>query len=134
MPTIPERVAAGMAFLGEADPCWWREGTDRAIDLDRLNVAYGDACVLGQRCPVETLTAYLGCPPEEEDDSDECRYQAYAVVLSGLPRRDVEGIRTWAVALGFNRPFGGSGTEYTELTAEWRRVITELREAEAGRG
>jgi hypothetical protein len=134
MATITERVTAGGAFMDVNDPGWWRADTERAIDLATLNIAHGDACLLGQRCPLETLTAYLGGFPPEEEGDEECRYQAYAGVLSGRPRRDAEGLREWASALGFNRPFGGTGAEYEELTAEWKRVIGTRREAATAAG
>jgi hypothetical protein len=132
MSGITERVALGAAFLDEHDEGWWREDVDRAIDLDRLNMECGDVCVLGQRCPLETLTAYVGYTPDpdEPDDADdlEFRYHAYALRLSGISPR--EPMENWAVAHGLNRPFGGGGgAEYRELTAEWKRLLIERRTA-----
>jgi hypothetical protein len=128
MSTVSERVALGEKFMDENDPGWWRADVERAIDLAELNMGYGYACVLGQRCPFETLTAWLGGDLEEDDD-EEFRYHAYAGKLSGIPRFQREALQDWAVAHGFNRPMGGSNAEYAELTAEWSRVITERRAA-----
>jgi hypothetical protein len=131
MSGIPERVALGAAFLDEHDHPWWREDVENAIDLDRLDMECGDVCVLGQRCPFGTLTAYLGYTPDPDDpdeaDDLEFRYHSYALRLSGISPR--ESMEDWAVAHGFNRPFGGGGAEYRELTAEWARVIRERRAA-----
>jgi hypothetical protein len=89
----------------------------------------GDACILGQRCPLETLTAYLGSAPSDKDDY-EYRYHAQSQMLSGLPARGYrEELENWAVARGFNRPFGENGVEYDALTDEWKHVITERRSA-----
>jgi hypothetical protein len=133
MSTIKERVALGEAFMDEADPGWWREDVERAIDLGKLDMEAGDACVLGQRCPLAALTAYVGYTPDpdEPDDADdlEFRYHAYAGMLSGLARWERDAMEDWAVTHGFNRPFGEGGEEYAALTAEWKRVISERRSA-----
>jgi hypothetical protein len=131
--TIAERVAAGAAFLDEHDPEWWRADVERAIDLVALNMESGRTCILGQRCPMETLTAYVGYTPDpdEPDDVDdlEFRYHAYAGHISGIGagRAVREDMERWAVGHGFNRPFGGSRQEYDALTAEWKHVIAERR-------
>lgn len=130
MSTITGRVAAGAAFLDEHDPEWWRADAERAIDLDRLNLNYGDSCILGQRCPMETLRFHLGYEPDEEDDDYEFKYVAYAGEISGLPTTGVrDALEAWAVSHGFNKPFGNDKAEYTDLTAEWRRVIEMRRSA-----
>lgn len=127
---IAERVAAGAAFLDEHDPQWWRADVERAIDLGTLDLAYGDRCILGQRCPLETLRAFIGFEPDEEDDDYEYKYAAYAGKLSGLPAVGTrDALEAWATARGFNRPFGNPPGEYDDLTAEWRRVIAERRAA-----
>lgn len=127
MTAVNERVAAGAKFLDEHDPQWWRADVERAIDLDRLDMATGDVCVLGQRCPLDTLELYLGYPVEDNDDR-EFGYHAYAYRLNkGF--HDREALDTWAVDHGFNRPFGNASDEYDALTAEWAKVITERRSA-----
>ena len=123
--TIAERVAAGAAYLDEHDPEWWRADVERAINLGKLDMATGDVCVLGQRCPLETLERYLGYAIED-DDEREFGYHAYATRLNG-GFSDREDMETWAVAHGFNRPFGNLPSEYDDLTAEWKRVITDRR-------
>lgn len=124
---VAGKVAAGAAFLDEHDPGWWRPDVERAIDLRSLHMGYGDACVLGQRCPLEALTGYLGRAPEDIDDQ-EFRYHAYAGRLNGgFPDR--EAMEDWAVARGFNRPPGEDDGEYDELTDEWKRIISERRAA-----
>jgi len=127
MSRVAGQVAAGAAFMDEHDPGWWRPDVDRAVDLRSLNMGYGDACVLGQRCPLEALISYLGRAPEDIDDQD-FRYHAYANRLNGgFGNREAR--ETWAVAHGFNRPFGYGGDAYDELTDEWARVIAERRAA-----
>lgn len=132
MSTVTELVAAGAALMDEADPGWWREDVDRAIDLARLNMEYGDRCILGQRCPLEVLTAFIGTAPRDEDDN-ELKYHAYAGKLMGSARRDVN-LEDWAVAHAFNKPFRAEGMEYTALAAEWTLVISARREAAKAAG
>ena len=137
MTTIAERVAAGAAFLDEHDPEWWREGVERAIDLDTLELARMDNCVLGQRCPVTVLAAYvLGTENTSDDNEDDAlssidflySYRAYGHALSGL--KNHFELQEWAQRLGFNAHGGeGESMEFEELTAEWKRVITERRSA-----
>jgi hypothetical protein len=125
--TIAERVAKGAAFLDEHDPDWWRADVERAIDLKVLALSQTDRCVLGQRCPLEVLAGFTGTPIEELSDIDFSEaYDAYAKHLSGLTSS--ERIQ-WAHDLGF--AVGGSFGErpWCDLTAEWRRVITERRAA-----
>jgi hypothetical protein len=132
--TIPERVAAGAAFLDEHDPGWWRADVERAIDLGTLNLGMSDRCILGQRCPVETLGKYLrarhGMQVTEVWDAEDYNYWALAYELSGIPESgdpDSLDVVRWSFALGFNsRP---DNLDYQELTAEWTRVITERRSA-----
>ena len=123
MTTVTERVAAGAAYLDEHDPGW-----DAAIDLELLDLGSGDRCILGQRCPMETLTAWLGSAPDDSDDF-EYAYHAQAQALTGLPSRGLRtGLEEWAISHGFNASFQ-EDDEYGALTAEWRRVI-EARRAE----
>jgi hypothetical protein len=112
MSTIAERVAAGAAFLDEHDPDWWRADVERAIDLGTLAMWRGDCCVLGQRCPIETM---------------DTRYIAYARQLSGF-RDDNSALLRWAQGLGFYAAEAKHGS-WDLLTAEWKRVITGRRAA-----
>lgn len=107
MSTIAERVAAGAAFLDEHDPEWWRPDVERAIDLDRLDLAMENVRVLGQRCPVEANDPYI----------------KFGAILSGL--WNGWDIDRWATQYGFQ----AGGANYDDLTAEWKRVITERRSA-----
>ena len=121
--TIPERVAAGMAFLDVADPEWWRADVDRAIDLDTLDLGLAGACVLGQRCPLEVYNSGL---------VGDTRYAAMAKHLSGIPRNAAAD--RWAGDYGFQvsydvDPDGDDDIEYADLTAEWKLVIRERRSA-----
>jgi hypothetical protein len=124
MTTITERVAAGAAFLDEHDPEWWRE-----IDLDALDLSETDRCVLGQRCPLAVLAAYLGHSVEWLDSTDRSHgYDAYlrhlAGSLSGFERLE------WASAHGFiTEDDDDERDDWDSLTAEWKRVITERRSA-----
>lgn len=102
-------VAAGVAFLDEHDPDWWRADVERAIDLDRLDIVDERLCVLGQRCPLEI--GEFGSP-----------YAAQAALL-GSGAEKPSDLWHWAVKLGF-----AIGDEHeSELAAEWARVIRERR-------
>lgn len=130
MSTVTERVAAGAAFLDERDPDWWKADVERPINLGALDLARGDSCVLGQRCPAAALAAWLGAPPEFSDDH-EFRYNAYAQLLSGLPSAgEATELNEWAAAFGF-QALQSSGIytreDYDALTREWRRVIAARR-------
>jgi hypothetical protein len=98
--TIAERVDAGWTLLGEERPGWQQE-----VRLDVLDLQWTDECVLGQV------------------------YGSYdaGFDLLGLSAED-------AVDLGFAARVGISVThaerewcegQYAELTAEWRRRLTE---------
>lgn len=121
------RTAAGVAFMDTADPGWWREDAERAIDLGDFDVGRPDACVLAQRCPLEVLAEYVGAlGPESLLDSD--LDEAYFANAARLKARDAAGdgtLTAWATAHGFT----GDSDEMPALTAEWKRVITERREA-----
>lgn len=130
MNAIAERVAAGAAFLDEHDPEWWRPDVDRAIDLDALDLAEPDRCVLGQRCPLEVLAIYLSADVDELNALDMGDgYLAYGAFLSGHAA-DGE-IGRWASELGFTFTTDdpGDAVIWDALTAEWRKVITERRAA-----
>jgi hypothetical protein len=128
MTTIAERVAKGAQFLDQHDPEWWRADVDRAIDLNRLHLSSAQRCILGQRCPLETLNAVGESP-----------YLSMAMRLSGQERRYL--IADWASERGFevsgdlldlssdDDTDEATDEEYAALTAEWRRVITERRTA-----
>lgn len=118
--TIAERVAVGATFLDQNDPGWWRADVERAIDLDRLNLRRGVDCVLGQRCPVP--------------DPKPCGFVAYAAILTGLPAKtgsDLDALWEWGTSLGFTAPLWTPDMNMTHdgLTIEWKRVITERRQA-----
>jgi hypothetical protein len=113
--SISERVAAGAAFLDEHDPEWWRPDVERAIDLEQLELSNGGDCILGQRCPLESV---------------DWRTTPYASQAARLSGQTFYG--AWASSRGFDiDPFGDQdgGDEYDDLTAEWRRVITGRRAA-----
>jgi len=113
---IAERVADGAAFLDKHDAGWWDPDADEAIDLDTLDLGNTRLCVLGQRCPLEVLSAYSDSACAGE------RYAAYAAHLTS--DLGIDRFR-WAMRMGFN----GDTKEYDDLTAEWKRVITARREA-----
>ncbi len=109
--TIAERVAAGVAWLDEHDPGWWRtdapedptRGRDaQPIDLGRLSLSSPCGCILGHRWghyANALLDAPLDAPPWR---------MGFDAAAQVYPDRRVE---------------------YRHLTAEWRRVIRERREA-----
>lgn len=119
-PTLAARVAAvvaaGVAWLDEHDPTWWREDAtpvttlhdSEPIDLDRLDLNDPCGCILGHR------------------------WGHYGHAMVDAP---LDGLSP--VDLGFssgNFIPDGWRREYAALTAEWRRVIRERREAVTGRG
>jgi hypothetical protein len=116
--SVGDRVAAGSVFLDEHDPDWWRGDVERAIDLDALNLAFGDNCILGQRCPIERYgTDYSG-------------YHWFGAYLAGTKPYEETAIDAWAIRYGFQagRPIASLG-EYEDLTNEWFRVIAARRAA-----
>ena len=116
MSTIAERVAAGAAFLDEHDPDWWRADAARAIDLGSLDLGEPEHCVLGQRCPLES-------PEHSAWWAQEC-------ALLGLPENvTVARVSHWSDDHGFSLGDPSCEHEYlwSDLTAEWKRVITERR-------
>lgn len=120
MSTIAERVAAGVKFLDEHDPDWWRADIEHPVNLWELSLSNPRRCILGQRCP-----------REKRGDNFDSPYVEMARSLSGIPAGS-EDLLPWAAALGFEASLtsiGVSVTEYETLTAEWKRVIAERRAA-----
>lgn len=118
MTTVAERVAAGMAFLDQVDPDWWKADVTCAINLHALDLGDNGKCVLGQRCPLEY---------REEDGTGD--YRAWSAALSGVNQDDWTGADNWAAPLGFQCQGPYSSEDYEDLTAEWKRVILERRAA-----
>lgn len=127
--TTAERVAAGVAFLDEIDPDWWRADTENAIDLEQLNMGNGCMCILGQRCPLEIWTAAAA----DDDDDYDTPYWAWAAILSAAASYQI--VDAWAAERGFQIPSpcyiddSDAESEYDALTKEWGRVIAERRAA-----
>jgi hypothetical protein len=114
-----ERVAAGVAYLDEHDPSWWRADTGNAIRLSQLDLGDANSCILGQRCPAERLQR-SGWPFPYEA---QLRYitRGHGVWVSP---------GEWAIQHGFAAGEGHAG--YHKLTQEWKRVIRDRRRAAAG--
>jgi len=118
MRTITERVDRGEAVLDRRDPGWWREDAMPAIDLETLDLADGDKCILGQRCPLELRGGR---------DGAHSGYDRYSRHLSRKPlAMDADW---WAVRHGFQAFSDNLGGEYEELAAEWARRIRARRDA-----
>ena len=119
--TAAEQVAAGVAFMHRVDPGWWRTDIDRPINLDDLNIDKVDNCILAQRCPLENY------------DRDYPRYYWHAALLIDTGPYEEMRINNWAEPLGFyvNGRNSDPSAMITAVTAEWKRVITELREQAA---
>lgn len=100
--SIPERVAAGAAWLDEKYPAW----IDR-IDVDTLNVASPCKCILGQAF----------------GDYDTSPYDARWSPTGGYAARD----RGFNVDVWDEMPYVEEEAEYADLTAEWRRLIESRR-------
>lgn len=91
-------VERGVAVLDAKVPGWWER-----IDVDRLDMAVGDACVLGQLFP----------------DGDE---ESYFLGLRTL------GIPGQAIGHGFNTNDTSEwGWDYAYLTQLWREAIEGKR-------
>lgn len=103
---VPTRVAAGVAFLDEHRPGWWRPGN---FDLDRFALADSCRCVIGQ-----IYSAEQGCSYLSFDDA----------VGEGWLDLSFE----LAEQLGFYcGPPSQYSDEYAELEAEWTRIIEARR-------
>lgn len=128
MTTIAERVPKGVKFLDRHDPEWWKPspGTGRPIHLDTLDLAAPGGCVLGQRCPLEVLAAFVDTPVDSLAVRDFWEaYEAYAEHLAGTAGL---ALNAWAHEHGFLVP-DDDPDDYAALTAEWRRVIEARRAA-----
>ena len=103
---VRDRVEAGVAWLDQYDPGWWRvdqpgHGPDGGpIDLDRLDIQSACRCVLGQR-----NGSFYNVPITMDQ----------------------------AVEFGFDANRHGRA-EFEALGEEWTRIITERREAAALEG
>ncbi len=132
MSAVTERVTRkGVPFMDEHDPGWWRADIDRPVNLDLLDIAATDRCVLGQRCPLVALAAAVGAGSPDRltaGDWDEA-YAVNAARLRGIPA-PFTSLDVWA----FEHGFTGSSEEMGELTGQWRQVIAGRREAEARHG
>lgn len=93
---------------------WWREGE---IDLTRLRMSSGCDCVVGQLWPGEMAEDDLG--------------PFSAAVNRGWLDLTFEAAKRFGLySESSGRDTDDELDEYSELTAEWRRVITERRAAE----
>lgn len=104
--TIPDRVAAGVAWLDANAPDW----LDR-IDLDELQMDDCCRCMLGQ-----VFDDYWKSPLLAGD---------IAKGSSDLPSAVPLGFQSQHVDLNSE----AADAEYESLAAEWRRVIAERRTA-----
>lgn len=81
--SVSESVAKGAAFLDEHDPEWWRDDAPNAINLETLDLRFGDRCVLGQRCPLEYGDG------------------SYSEQIRRLTGQSAAAVFEWATACGF---------------------------------
>lgn len=108
MDTITERVAKGAALLDREYPDWWQ-----IIDLDALALASPCRCVLGQ------VYAHEVEPGGDGEDYED----GYDYAINQVP-----DLASHDEHYGFDDD-PESGVTYSELTAEWRRVIEARRSA-----
>jgi hypothetical protein len=126
MTTIDEAVPAGAEFLDIHDPDWWRPDVPNAIDLDTLRLADSRVCVLGQRCPLETLAGYSVATGHDMRPVD--RYWALASAFSGL---DGWSLDAWARQHGFSIAAEPDDGAWDDLTLAWWVLINERRKLAA---
>lgn len=122
--TISERVAAGAKWLDAHVPTWAKE-----IDVKRLNLADSCRCVLGQLVhgvpgDVYSFSTYLdvarSSPRQPTHDLTDGQAERLGIVRPMTYRE--------AVSRGFHLgEYDEHGSEWRDLTAEWRRVIEERR-------
>lgn len=98
------QIAAGMAWMDENDVPEWKS----LIDLDKLNLASLDACILGQRFEEQALTTMRGG-------------FGWAEETFGLSEEDM-------VRLGFD--IGQTG-HYGRLTSGWIEALQAARKVAA---
>ena len=115
MTTTAERVSRGAEYLDEHDPGWWRADVPNAIDLGVLDLGDGDACVLGQRCPLES--------------SAESGYTLQVRRLTGGTAVHSDVLEVWAAEMGFTVSPYASAAHYYRLTVAWRTLIKARRAA-----
>lgn len=130
-----ERVAKGVAWLDENYPGWFD-----VIDLDTLDIAACDRCVLGQ--------VYEGCiPPEEKNQLIAQALQSQPKALASQFQRLAESgevggftilaeaknmvisgqVHEMGFAVDFFQEAFGSAPSYVSLLEEWTRVIIQKR-------
>lgn len=105
-PTTRERVERGAAWLNRTKP-GWRD----LIDLDTLNLAYGDSCVLGQVFA------------DEADESDGMVSDGFDYAIEYLA--PAQGTN-WASGHGFDQSIdftAGASLNYAPLTDAWKRYL-----------
>lgn len=108
--TIPERVAAGAAWLDKNEPSW----ADR-IDLDELYMNRCSDCVLGQVFGDYWDAPLLPLSPRSSEAMDEYDNRAAALGFQ------------FATELRESASPSGRRADYDALAAEWRRVIEARR-------
>jgi hypothetical protein len=112
--TIQERVSAGARALDALNPGW-----EYKINLDRLNVASPENCVLGQ------LYAHYGDAPDALRDN-EVGLGFYAEGVGAVDSMSFEDY--WARAHVISDQINN---EYRDLTNNWHELITCRREEAA---
>lgn len=105
-PSIAERVAAGVAWLDSNEPGWFRQ-----IHVAGLDMSTCRRCVMGQ-----IHGDYEDSPMDGDDD--------LAISLGFLSHIERDGPADLR-----DSERAEMDAEYDALTAEWRRVIQERRQA-----
>lgn len=112
MPSIPERVAKGVALLDKTLAGW-----DGRIDLDRLDLSSTCDCILGQEFEAHS---------DVDMDDDWSGSSPFDVGVRELFTRWFVDAEQEARLHGFNA-IGSTAEEFDALEAEWRRVILARR-------
>lgn len=114
MSTVEARVASGVELMDSVDRDWLYE-----IDLETLDICEAPLCILGQQ-PGGFVAAAIRVGLGRYDDT---AFAGHRLDYGALP--------AYGFAANVHQLQRDIDAEYTVLTREWVRVITERRAADA---
>lgn len=126
MLSVKDRVDSGAAWLDEVRPYWFRE-----INPEVLDLSCACDCVMGQ-----IVNAVIAENCNAETEVDQSYYYAIESFAGWQPYRDILRDERLVMSLteSINRGFHDStdvGSEWKDLTFEWRRAIAGRRVLQA---